>query len=254
MAKINRKIAAGRFALTMAYGALHSVITVHMAYQLKYIEGSGGEFVWHTLICSPDCAESFPTHHYRTSAEYIINEIYRPTRQPREWPARLELLSNTDLTEWVDMDCHTWHDPQADRFYAPSVKDRPADIWLYHSDLHRIKSWRTIHQSHRRREMDITWADLPAVHNQMHKRKYQLGKLGRYHCVDWIWSDWNASAYEAICRDVGLTPATESAEQLHTEYARVCERLAKYWLSWYRTHYQPEIDAVIQDIRQHLLD
>ena len=226
-----------------------------MGYQLKYIAGSGGEFVWHSLMCSPDCVPSFPDHPYRSSAEYIINDIYRPTRQPKDWDSRCKLLSDSDLREWVDMDDHEWHDTTSNRFYSPSVKDHPADIWLYHTDLHRIKAWRTLFQSQTVGQFDLTgWADLPAVHNQMHKRKYQLGKRGRYHCVDWIWSDWNPSAYEAICQDVGLAPATESAELLHTEYARVCERLAKYWLNWYRTKYQPDCDAVVRDIQQHLLN
>ena len=180
-----------------------------MGYQLKYIAGSGGEFVWHSLMCSPDCVPSFPDHPYRSSAEYIINDIYRPTRQPKDWNSRCKLLSDSDLREWVDMDDHEWHDTTSNRFYSPSVKDHPADIWLYHTDLHRIKAWRTLFQSQTAGQFDLTgWADLPAVHNQMHKRKYQLGKRGRYHCVDWIWSDWNPSAYEAICQDVGLAPAT----------------------------------------------
>ena len=106
-----------------------------MGYQLKYIAGSGGEFVWHSLMCSPDCVPSFPDHPYRTSAEYIINDIYRPTRQPKDWNSRVKLLADSDLTEWVDMDDHEWHDPRSNRFYSPSVKDHPADIWLYHSDL-----------------------------------------------------------------------------------------------------------------------
>ena len=226
-----------------------------MTYQLKYIAGSGGEFVWHTLICSPECTASFPPHTYRTSVDYIVNEVYKPTRQPRDWTVRLELLAKTELRRWIDTDSHDWHDPLSNRFYSPTVKDRPADIWLYQTDLHRIKAWRTLFQSHESNQFDLTgWADLPAVHNQMHKRKYQLGKRGRYHSVDWIWDQFDAEAYESLCVDCGLTPVVESAELLHKEYALCRARLAKYWLSWYKNEYQPDIEAVANDIRLHLLD
>ena len=107
-----------------------------MTYQLKYIAGSGGEFVWHTLICSPECTASFPPHTYRTSVDYIVNEVYKPTRQPRDWTVRLELLAKTELRRWIDTDSHDWHDPLSNRFYSPTVKDHPADIWLYQTDLH----------------------------------------------------------------------------------------------------------------------
>ena len=111
-----------------------------MMYQLKYIAGSGGEFVWHSLMCSPDCVPSFPDHPYRTSAEYIINDIYRPTRQPKDWNSRCKLLADSDLTEWVDMDDHEWHDPRSNRFYSPFfIVNYQEERYLKKEDIIKFK-------------------------------------------------------------------------------------------------------------------
>jgi len=226
-----------------------------MGYQLKYIAGSGGKFVWHTLICAEECVLAFPQHEYRTSAEYIVNEIYRPIRRPHDYIARHNLLTETDLKHFVDCHTHEWYDRDSNEFYSTAVQDKPADIWLWHTDIHRIKAWRAVFASANQDALDFTGsAELPAVQNQLHKRKYAVGKLGRYHCVDWIWDRFDAPAYESLCADCGLTPNVESARLLHKEYHLCRQRLAKYWLHWYRDVHLPDLQQVARDLNTHLLD
>jgi len=41
---------------------------------------------------------------------------------------------------------------------------------------------------------------------------------------------------------------------LHKEYRRCRNRLAKYWLEWYRDVHLPDLEQVARDLNTHLLD
>ena len=257
--KINRKIAAGRFALIVALACKISVITVDMTYRLKFISGSGGVFVWHMLICSPECAPAWAPHSYATPADWIESEVYRLIHRPWDYMGKHDVLavSETALNDWININDHRWRDPDSRDYYAEHTPDVPADVWLWHTHPHGIEAWQMVLSTYNTSDLGIwqvhhTDGTLHAAHARMRRRQRRAENPSQYHCVDWIWRDFDEPAYVALCDYCGLTPVPDLARQVHRAYTACRRRITKHWLEWYEHTYLPGLNQQVQLVREHI--
>ena len=206
VAKINRKIAAGRFALTMALGGTDSVI---MCMILRFAQGSGGHYAHSVLVCTHDPDQT----------EWVCNTVWSTHARmfdwwtvESDWESRMNTLSPYTITA------------DHDGVNTDSVTDQDHVLFLENSYMARV--WDFVANGDWR-----NWR--LRDHPDPDRWNTQWSESAQCTAIDWVhdpllrWAD-----YERLCAKFDLTP-TEAITQLHSQYHR-CRRqqLAQYKEWW----------------------
>jgi len=208
--KINRKIAAGRFALNVALALPNPVIT-HM--ELRFAQGSGGHYVQSVLTVThdPDCAD------------WVCDTVWNTEHRITDWWT-VESSVESQMNERSPYTITYNHDTVT----VDTITDQDHVLFLAHS--HWATAWDYVANGNW-----MNWR----VRNHPNPDLWNTQWTESQQCtaIDWVHQpllDW--AGYSRLCAKFDLEPCAQ-VERLHQQYHQCRHQAILQYKQWADTEW-----------------